>query len=94
MKKKVIITLCVLLSLLVIGAIVFASISIINKTNEDRKEQEKIEKQIVNNFDAFKEAIENFNIEWSTYNTLIKNDINKNTVYQYDGWILSLDTYT
>lgn len=94
MKKKVRIILIVLLCLLVVGGIVFASISIINKTNTDKKEQEKIEKEIVDNFDNFKEAVEAFNVEWSTYNSVIKPDINKNTVYQYDGWILSLDSYT
>lgn len=94
MKKKVKIILIVLLCLLVVGGIVFASISIINKTNKDKKEQEKIEKEVVDNFDAFKGAIEDFNVEWSTYNSVIKPDINKNTEYQYDGWILSLDSYT
>ena len=94
MKKSVKIILIILLSLLVVGAVLFASISIINETKKDKKKKEKIENEIVNSFDGFKEAIESFNIEWSTYNTLIKNDINKNTIYQYDGWILSLDTYT
>ena len=94
MKKKVKIVLITLLCLLVVGGIVFASISVINQTNKDKKKQEKIEKEIIDNFDKFKEAVEGFNVEWSTYNSIIKSDINKNTVYQYDGWILSLDTYT
>lgn len=94
MKKKVRIILIVLLCLLVVGGIVFTSVSVINKINKDKKEQEKIENEIVDNFDAFKEAIEEFNVEWSTYNSVIKPDINKNTEYQYDGWILSLDSYT
>lgn len=94
MKRSVKIVLIVLLCLLVVLGIVFASISVINKANKQKKEQERLEKEIVDNFDKFKEAIEGFNVEWSTYNSVIKSDINKNTVYQYDGWILSLDTYT
>ena len=94
MKKKIIIILIVLVSLLAVGGIVYACITVIDKANKDREQEQKIEKEIVDNFNAFKEAMGDFNIEWSTYNTVIETDINKNTVYQYDGWILSLDSYT
>lgn len=94
MNKKVKVVLIILLCLLVIGGIVFASITIINKAEKDKKELEKKEKEVIDNFDSFKEAIGGFNIEWSTYHSIIESDINVNTIYQYDGWILSLDSYT
>ena len=94
MKKSIKIILIVLLILIIVGGVVYGSITIINKTNKERKEQEKIENEIIETFDTFKEAISEFNIEWSTYNTVIEPDINENTVYQYDAWILSLDSYT
>lgn len=94
MKKVVIIVLIVIACLGVVGGIAYASFSVINETKKDKEAEEKKEKEIIDAFDTFKEAISNFNIEWSTYNSVIKSDINKNTVYQYDGWILSLDTYT
>lgn len=94
MNKKVKIILIVLLCLSVLGGILYFSITAIQKAEKDRKEEQKIEKEIIDNFDKFKSAIGDFNIEWSTYHTVIESDINANTVYQYDGWILSLDSYT
>lgn len=94
MNKKVKIILIVLLCLIVVGGIGFASVKAIQSAEKDRKEEQKLEKEIVDNFEKFKEAVGDFNIEWSTYHTVIESDINANTVYQYDGWILSLDSYT
>ena len=94
MNKKVKIVLIILLCLAVLGGIGFVSVKAIQKVENDKKTEQKLEKEIVDNFDAFKEAIGDFNIEWSTYHTVIEADINANTVYQYDGWIISLDSYT
>ena len=94
MNKKVKIVLITLLCLVIVGGIVFASITIIDKAEKSKKEFERKEKEILDNFEAFKEAIDGFNVEWSTYHSVIESDINANTVYQYDGWILSLDSYT
>ena len=94
MKKKIIIILIILFSLLAFGGIIYASVNVIQKAEKKNKDLQKREKEILTNFDKFKEAVGDFNIEWSTYHTVIEDDINANTVYQYDGWILSLDSYT
>ena len=93
-KKNIVIIIVVLLIVSLLGIGIFAAKKAIDKADKDKKQREKEEKEIIDNFDKFKEAIEGFSLEWSTYEEIIKSDINENTIYQYDGWILSIDTYT
>ena len=95
MKKKniIIIVVSVLIIGLVVGAILLA-VEALDNADKAKKEREKEEKEILDSFQPFRDAVEGFYIELTTYREIIKSDINENTVYQYDSWILSLDNYT
>ena len=91
-KKKAIIVIIVLLIVaLIIGGITYAIINVVKKEEDAKKEREAKEKEIVENFEVFKENALAFGEESVEYRTWIKNDINDSTIYQYDAWILTLD---
>ena len=89
--KMILIITCIVIVIALIG---FGIFTVIDKSNKDRKERQKREKEIVNNFEAFKDAAYAFGDESIEYRSWIKDDINDATIYQYDAWILSLDTMT
>ena len=90
--KKIKIVLIIITVLLIIGLIGYGVFSVIDKSNNDRKERQKREREIVKNFESFKDAALSFGDESIEYRSWIKDDINENTIHSYDGWILSLDT--
>jgi len=89
--KKVKLILIIVAVLLVVIVIGYSLFTVIDKSNKDRKERQKREREIVKNFESFKEAALAFGEESVEYRSWIKDDINDATLYQYDAWILSLD---
>ncbi len=89
--KMILIITCIVLVIALIG---FGIFKVIDKSNKDRKARQKRENEIVKNFEAFKDAAYAFGDESIEYRSWIKDDINEATLYQYDAWILSLDTMT
>ncbi|MBR6112983.1 MAG: hypothetical protein IKP79_00530 [Bacilli bacterium] len=90
--KKIKTILIIICAILIVGLIGYGVFKVIDKGNNDRKERQKREREIVKNFESFKDAALSFGDESIEYRSWIKDDINENTIHSYDGWILSLDT--
>lgn len=87
-KTKIII--CIVLSVIALAGIMFAIFKVVSKAENDRKERVKAEKEITSNFSEFKDNALAFGEESVEYRTWIKDDISKDTIYQYDAWMLSI----
>ncbi len=87
----ILIVTCIVLVIAIIG---FGVFKVIDKSNKDRKERQQREREIVKSFEAFKEAAMSFGEDSVDYRSWIKDDINKDNIHSYDGWVLSLDSMT
>ena len=91
-NKKIKIILIVCGCVLVLALISFFMFKIITKLENNRKDKLAREKEIIANFDSFKDNAFGFSDESIDYRSWIKDSINKDTIYQYDTWVFALDT--
>ena len=91
MKNKVVkimISIVIVLIILTVGLFIYKQIDTRNK------EKRKVEKEIVKNYQTFREKVEDFNEERKIYVNQVESDLFVESSYKYPEWITEIDKYT